>query len=71
MIVLRRRQVRLHRFDADPSLEGVLVRRPWRRSGFFVLRQAAVVEASDRTVSSSGPEAWVPREKVDWVEVLA
>lgn len=69
MIVLRKRQVRLHRFDVDASLEGVLTRRPWRRSGYFVLRQTGVVEAAGRTVPASS-EALIPREKVDWVEVL-
>lgn len=68
----RRRLVRIHQGDGTPSLEGVLVEKPWRRGGFFCVRQPAAVVGPDETVEfQAGTEVWVPRERVVWVEVLS
>lgn len=71
MILFRRRNVRLHQLDPAPSVEGVLVGKPWRNGGHYVLRKPEVLAEADRSVVLAGPEAWVPRERVVLVEVLA
>lgn len=71
MIVFRRRKVRLHQLDPAPSLEGVLVGKPWRNGGHYVVRKPEVLSDTERTVTLAGPEAWVPRERVVLVEVLS
>jgi hypothetical protein len=71
MRLLRGRKVRLHQLDPGPSIEGVLVGKPWRNAGHYVLRQPGMLESANRTVMFDGPEAWVPREKVLFIEVLA
>jgi hypothetical protein len=60
--------VRLHFVDdRRPSVEGVLLGRP---NGFFRLAQPTVVQGSGESYEAEG-EAWVPRENVLWVQVLA
>lgn len=70
MRLLRRRQVRLHQLDPGPSIEGLLVGKPWRSAGHYVLRRPGLLQAADSTLELSAAEAWVPREKVVFVEVL-
>lgn len=67
-MVFRRRNVRLHQLDPAPSVEGVLVGKPWRNGGHYVVKKAEVLTDPDRSVKIV--EAWVPRERVILVEVL-
>ena len=61
----RRRRVRLHFADNRPTLQGVLV---GCYGGHYILEQASLLEARDRTVNLSG-HAEVPRETVFFVQV--
>lgn len=70
MWVFRRKLVRIHQEDPVPPVEGVLVGKPWRCGGHYVVRKPAVVASVDQTVSSEAYEAWVPREKVIMIEVM-
>ena len=70
MIVFRRRHVRVHQSDPAPSIEGVLVGKPWRNAGHYVIRKAGLVLAPGQTVDSDSKEIWVPRERVLFVEVI-
>lgn len=58
--------VRLHTFDQAPSFEGVLVGRP---AGHYRLLNASAINA-EGDVPLDG-EAWVPSERVLFVQVLA
>lgn len=68
MLLLRRRLVRLHLVDPFPSIEGILVN---SHDGHYRLLKPSVIEAEDRTRElSSGSEAWVPKERVIFVQRL-
>lgn len=70
MMVSRRKHVRVHQDDDGPTIEGVLVGKPWRHAGHYVVRKAGVLVAEGVTVAPDGPEVWIPRERVLFVEVL-
>lgn len=70
MWVLRRRHVRIHQADPAPSVEGILVGKPWRNAGHYVVRRPGIIAAPEVTVESDAREVWVPREKVLFLEVL-
>ena len=70
MIMLRYRTVRVHQNDDAPSVEGVLVGKPWRHSGHYVVRKAGIITAPGQTVPSESLEIWIPREKVLFLEVI-
>lgn len=61
----RKRRVRLHFADMDPSIQGLLV---GRYGGHYILENPSVLEASDRTIKMSG-HVEVPAEKVWFVQV--
>lgn len=64
----RKRLVRLHLGDG-PSLEGVLVGRPWRRGGYYTL--VSVKQWLDETESLSlEGAAFIGRERVLFVQIL-
>lgn len=67
-LVIRRKPtlVRLHTFDQGPSFEGVLVS---RHAGHYQLLNASVINETG-PVELDG-EAWVPNERVLFVQVLA
>jgi hypothetical protein len=66
MRLFRKRHVRLHLSEPDPSLEGFLV---GKVSGHYRLLRPKLLEAADRTHSLEG-EAWIPCERVVFVQVL-
>jgi hypothetical protein len=66
MLYLRRRLVRLHQLDPAPSVEGILI---GRYDGHYRLLKPAVIEAVGQTRELGG-EAWVPCERVVFVQVL-
>ena len=70
MFVLRRRNVRIHQSDPGPSVEGVLVGKPWRNAGHYVVRKPGILLAPEVTAESDAEEVWVPRERVLFLEVL-
>jgi hypothetical protein len=63
----RKRLVRLHLADDQPSLEGVLCGH-W--AGHYVLKLAKILETADATVSLDGHSVRVPRERVVFVQVI-
>ena len=66
-MILRRRLVRLHQLDPAPSIEGVLV---GFVAGHYRLLKPVLLESPERS-HSMGVEAWVPRERVIFVERVA
>lgn len=63
---MRRKRVRVHFLNFDPSVEGILV------SSFgdhYRLLKPALIEAPDRTHDLTG-EVWIPRERVVFLEVI-
>ena len=70
MFVLRRRHVRIHQADPAPSIDGILVGKPWRNAGHYVVRRPGIIAALEVTVESEGVEVWVPRERVLFLEVF-
>jgi hypothetical protein len=70
MILIRRRLVRIHQIDPGPTTEGILVGKPWRNAGFFVLRNASIIAAPDQTMALDGDKSLIPREKVTLVQQL-
>lgn len=61
---LRRRLVRLHFPDSQPSLEGIYA---GRVAGHYRILNPKLVEAEDRTVSLDG-EAFVPCGRVIFLQ---
>lgn len=66
MFLMTRRRVRLHLVDPFPSLEGILVS---ARDGHYRLLKPELLEAEGRTQQLTG-EAWVPKERVIFVQRL-
>ena len=66
MFLMTRRKVRLHLVDPFPSLEGILVS---ARDGHYRLLKPELLEGEGRTQQLSG-EAWVPKERVIFVQRL-
>ena len=67
MIALhRRRLVRLHLADNQPSIEGILVGKP---NGYYRLAQPTVLQGREESYEAEG-EAWVPSRNILWVQVL-
>lgn len=62
----RKRLVRLHFDGKDASLEGVLLA---VQSGHYRLANASHLESEGRTHALDG-EAWVPRERVLYLQVI-
>jgi hypothetical protein len=65
-ILWRKRRVRVHLVDEDRSLEGIWV---GMGAGHYRLAKAEQLEKSDRSFELEG-EAWVPRERVLYLQVL-
>lgn len=65
-IFLRKRRVRVHLRDETRSLEGIWV---GNAAGHYRLAAAEQLEAVDRTLELEG-EAWIPRERVLYLQVL-
>jgi hypothetical protein len=65
-LFLRKRRVRLHLKDENRSLEGIWV---GMGAGHYRLAAAMQLEAIDRTIELEG-EAWIPRERVLYLQVL-
>lgn len=65
--MLRKRLVRLHLENDQPSFEGVLVGF-W--AGHYVLKLAKLIETADRTHSLEGPSVRVHRDRVVFVQEL-
>lgn len=66
-LLFKRKQVRLHLYKSDPSIEGVLMERP---NGFYRLAKPELVLEQNQNHSLEG-EVWVPREHVMFVQVLS
>lgn len=66
MTFRRKRLVRLHLQDGAPSIEGFLL---GQAAGHYQLAAPKLLEAQERTLELAG-EAWVPRERVLYVQVL-
>jgi hypothetical protein len=65
-LFLRKRRVRLHLKDENRSLEGIWI---GMGAGHYRLASATQLEAVDRTIELEG-EAWVPRERVLYMQVI-
>jgi len=65
-LFLRKRRVLLHLKDENRSLEGIWV---GMAAGHYRLQAPKQLETADRTLAVEG-EAWVPRERVLYVQVL-
>lgn len=66
-MIFKRRLVRVHFAEpGTPSVEGILVERPRQ---FYRLAQVKVVAGPEESYDTEG-EAWIPRERVLWVQVL-
>lgn len=65
-LFLRKRRVRLHLKDENRSLEGIWI---GMSAGHYRLAAPEQLEAADRTFSLEG-EAWVPRERVLYLQVI-
>lgn len=57
----RRRLVRLHLHDMEPSIDGILL---GVTAGHYVLVAAALVKAPGQTEALDGPRIYVPASKV-------
>jgi hypothetical protein len=66
LIVLRRKRVRLHQMGDMPTLEGILV---GSLDNHYRLLKPLLWESPNRSHELSS-EAWVPRERVVFVEVI-
>jgi len=66
VILLRRRLVRLHLVDPFPSIEGILIS---AFDGHYRLKKVDLLEGADRTQRLEG-EAWIPKERVIFVQRL-
>lgn len=66
MLVFRRRRVRIHQAGDLPTIEGFLAN---SFNDHYRLLQPVLWEAPDRSHSLAG-EAWVPRERVIFVETI-
>ncbi len=66
MMFLRKRRVRIHLKDETRSLEGIWV---GYAAGHYRLVAAEQLEEIGRTIPVDG-EAWIPRERVLYVQVL-
>lgn len=65
-IFVRKRRVRLHLKDEDRSLEGIWV---GMAAGHYRLAAVQQLEDHDRSFAVEG-EAWVPRDRVLYLQVL-
>jgi hypothetical protein len=61
------KNVRLHLLDGSPSFEGIYV---GTKAGHYRILNAGIVESEDVTVKMDG-EAWVPQERVLFMQVLS
>lgn len=66
MLLLRRRRVRLHQLADAPTIEGILV---GSLDSHYRLLKPVLWENPERSHDLEG-EAWVPRERVVFVEVI-
>jgi hypothetical protein len=66
VIFIRKRRVRVHLRDETRSLEGIWV---GSAAGHYRLAAAEQLESADRTLELEG-EAWIPRERVLYLQVL-
>ena len=66
MMLLRKRLVRLHLVDQNRSFEGVLV---GMDANHYRLANPKQLESAERSFELQG-EAWVPRDRVLYVQVL-
>lgn len=66
MIWRRRRLVRLHLVGQEPSIEGVFL---GFTAGHYRLANASMIETAERTHVLDG-EAWVPRDRVLYAQVV-
>lgn len=66
----RRRNVRVHQVDDGPSTEGVLVGKPWRNGGHYVVRKPSILVAEESSLPLAASEVWIPRERVIFLEIL-
>lgn len=66
MLFLRKRRVRVHLADDKPSIDGIWV---GNAAGHYRIANAELVsEAGDVQVEG---EAWVPADRVLWLQVFA
>lgn len=70
MMMFRRRVVRVHQNDPAPTVEGILVGKPWDHAGHYVVRKPSVLTAPEHSVPLDANEVWIPREKVVFLEVM-
>lgn len=69
--MIRKRLVRLHLDNDQPSIEGVLESyRTGLAGGHYVVRLAKVWESPSASVSLEGNKVRVPRERVVFVQEL-
>ena len=66
-LLFRKRLVRLHFVDDSPSIDGVYV---GTSAGHYVIAKAGLVREEDDPVTLDG-EAWVPKERVLFMQVLS
>jgi hypothetical protein len=66
-MLLRKRLVRLHLADDQPSMEGILVGKD--ADHYRLAAAKLLLENPDRTLELQG-EAWVPRSRVLYLQVL-
>lgn len=66
MIVLRRRRVRVHQIDPGPTIEGILVS---TLDSHYRLLRPVLWETPTRSHDLQG-EAWIPRERVIFLETI-
>lgn len=74
MMLFRRKMVRVHQVERQnerppPTVDGVLVGKPWRCGGHYVVRKAELVESENSNIPLG--EVWIPRERVIMLEVLS
>lgn len=66
MMFLRKRRVRVHLLNETRSVEGVWV---GNSGGHYRLAAAQQLESDDRVIALDG-EAWIPRERVLYMQVV-
>lgn len=66
MIALRKRRVRIHQHDPGPTIEGILV---GSIDSHYRLLRPVLWETPTRSHDLQG-EAWIPRERVLFLEVI-
>lgn len=64
----RRKRIRIHFSDSQPSIEGFLMH---KGNGHYHLAVAEILQTEDQTIELGAREVAIPRERVWFYEVVS